>query len=374
MKEKIKNFFTNKTLWEYIIGFFVLIILLSVSYSKGFIDGVLIDDDIRTELIDTTLNETKKNNIVSDKKEIIENNPPWSVVPTEFYLGSIAIPWARTVYTAGDDAAIHYVSWNYTVGVFADMDGENIIIDYVNLNLSYDVYVTGLGGSSLFRSYRSADIFSFDFDFNINKYDNDTFYLPLIMAQIDSSTGDVLASFGLLNSQRQLIVDTKTLYPENTIFSEITAFVESSYSSAVSDLNSTYGISDTDYPFNFIDMYFNLDQNNTYICPYFLPFSNNIFNSNVVKTWGTFVETGATEEQLQIAFNNGVEKGKEIRDKEYLESQSFFDNVWSFIEKATSKTLDIFSMQILPGIPLYFLILIPIAIGLIGWVFKLLQR
>ena len=382
MKEKLKKLFTSKAVWEYIVGFICLFFVLTFTYSKGFVDGLLIDNEIRQEFIDSTTDFNLSNNDIEiDKKDIIENNPPTSIIPNEFYLGTLALPWGSTSYTGGDNAAFYYVCFNYTIGASYDGLEQNLVIDYVNVSYSFEVYVHTLGGSNLFRSYRYNEITSFDFNYHIVSTDNSDYYLPLLMLQFDLSTGVPNAYLGLLNTQKQLIDETKTLYSDSAFFQGLLYFINTSYETSRVDLSNSFGQYDVDYAFDFIEPLINLDSNNNYISPYYLQFSNNTFNSLIVASFGNSggsggggADDGYTQADLDEAYNNGISKGKEIRDLEYQQTDTFFNKMWAFIETATEKTLAVFNINILPGIPLYFLVVIPISIGLIGWLFKLLQR
>lgn len=303
-----------------------------------------------------------------NKQEIIQNDPPTSIIPNEFYLGTLALPWGSTSYTGGDNAAFYYVCFNYTIGASYDGLEQNLVIDYVNISYSFEVYVHTLGGSNLFRSYRYNEITSFDFNYHIVSTDNSDYYLPLLMLQFDLSTGVPNAYLGLLNTQKQLIDETKTLYSDSAFFQGLLYFINTSYETARVDLSNSFGQYDVDYAFDFIEPLINLDSNNNYISPYYLQFSNNTFNSLIVASFGNSGESGGggaddgyTQADLDQAYNSGFQAGEKSKNTFTL---AWLGDIFDVVGQ-------ILSVEIFYGFKLWYFVGIIGIIGVIYGVMKL---
>lgn len=113
-------------------------------------------------------------------------------------------------------------------------------------------------------------------------------------------------------------------------------------------------------------------------------FSNGSFIKAIHEPNITFYANGINDlissnydKDYEIGYNNGYLQGeKDTWDEVPLidKTNVAIKYIWSTITNATSSVLNIFDFDILPGIPLYAVIAVPIIIAIIFYVFKVIKK
>ena len=387
MKENIKKILFNKSFWKHFIVIISTILLIFTTYIIGFRDGLLVDNDIRTEFIERVnndiinyskdKNETFKkslkpnvsiNNIKSGLSNFKLNSRLFNYSTFNMLVSSRTYNFINNV-TAGQNAykvsnVVSFDSTNFTIG--------NSIYESIHC----DIYI-------LFRPYSNEYYLKASVWDNIN---NVSIRSDTILDGSNSSTGN--SSFLVYffsnniidNSNTTFLLSSYPSYISSPTFTGdfVTADIENNNSNFVDYFFVTFGVNSSDaYDAGYNAGYNDFANSDEYLSNLEQAYQNGIYvgyESGIIEGKSDFINSQEYRDILTNKYNEGIEKGKEIRDEEYLQSQSFFDSIWNFLRDTISTTLSIFDFHILPGIPLYFIVLIPILIGLIYWLFKLLSR
>lgn len=355
MKEKLKKIFTNISLWECIVGIILLLITIFGAYIKGVTDGLLIEDEIRTEVIDRVIDETKKPKNENEKKSLIDNgNYNYTFTNEDFLCLGHIYSGGDVLYYLGVEFLtsynIYYDNLNYTDTFllnYIDFSYYFVTYDVINdMFLSNKTYYT-IDGS--FTSNR-ADAFGGTWRYT-SGLEYSSFYANSYLTTIISN-GDLTGEVGLVTYINN---DTSYIYDTNYLYSDYYAYVISTFMTEYDVIPSYY-------------MYWIYAQQ-LYTC------ENNLQNKAVINVsmFQNLYEVfelfhgGATEEEVEQAYWQGYNDRKNSVE----ESETTINSIWGIIEKGVVSVLEVLNIQILPGIPLYICIVVPILLGVLLWVIKL---
>lgn len=314
-----------------------------------------------------------------NKQEIIQNDPPWSVVPSQFYIGTISIPYGHYSFPTNSYVVLPcYINFNYSVGLTFDTMNNTLNLSNVTINLSYSCYFIDFVSSQLIREYRYSTPIVFDMEFSIPYEDNSNYYLPMIYSPIDLSTGNINSYMFILDNNFNCIEETISVYGDNTLLQDMLVFFENSWSSFYDDYVSTIvgdygGSNDTSTINDFswlsssfyqADPYTNPKYNN----PFYLTLNNNAYNSNVAAIFGNGGEGGGggaddgyTQADLDQAYNSGFQAGEKSKNTFTL---AWLGDIFDVVGQ-------ILSVEIFYGFKLWYFVGIIGIIGVIYGVMKL---
>lgn len=403
MKEKLKNFFKDKKLWSSFVELLATILIVFISFFSGFSYGVTIDDDIRDEFIadcfPVSNTEQSSLNIEIDKKEIIDSN-----IPTNVYLGTISSTLGRIDHINNVDID-YLISFAVDININVSINNDNII--FSDVSYTFSVFLNEINFLVNTRLARYTYIYPLtynDFEFSLPKnFNGQNYYLPLPYFIINEELGATMVSFVIDNNFN--VVNNQFFYNSTYDFYSLTSWYNNIGVQILTDYDQYFGTQSETFYEDYILLFSNLSYSNdvyTYVSNFYLTMYNNYLSSWIVSAFGG-VSAEELEQAYQQGFNigyqsgeiegvtqfklsqefqdilnneyqDGINKGKEIRDEEYEQTDTVFTKIWTFLRDTISTTLSIFNIQIMPGIPLYFIVVIPIVIGLILWLFKLLQR
>ena len=96
------------------------------------------------------------------------------------------------------------------------------------------------------------------------------------------------------------------------------------------------------------------------------------YNSKTEFINRTFLITynGGYEDGYTIGYGQAVNKYKETT--EYTDS--VLDRIWGIFTKATSTVFNVFSLEIIPGIPIFAVLIIPIIVAVVLFIFKVIGK
>lgn len=340
MKEKLKKIITNKSLWEYIVGLIALLIFIFGFYIKGFTDGLLIDDEIRTEVIDRVIEETKKDKIEIDinKKEVTSTN---GMIPTRKGDSDYTIRWYNFIMYGMQNSA----------------NRRQLAKDIYNLN--------GRAVYFLFAEYMPNFILS-------NGTTTNFFKFYFIAYGVGDLTTTETTSTNCLLQQVNFTTDdfiTFNTYGSNVLGIWGSAGNTPTQNWYAQDLNLVYNY---DINIDFINMVGINYQ--TYFATESFRYALLDFMAEGYKLTADKIE-GYTYNDIETArgegFMDGYHQGYEDRKNSVEESETIINFIWRIIENGVSSVLEVLNIQILPGIPLYICIVVPILLGVLLWVIKL---
>lgn len=338
MKERLKKVFTNKEFWTALIGCLGLLLSIALSYFSGFKDGILIDNTIRTELIEKAVDDAKNNS----KSNLVKKAINVSDIP---------------IY----DADINITQrGSFNIGVIKSTSSARFVM------LDYTISIGQPDGAT------SQVYYSIDIDVDLSDTFNNSTYTDLNNVR-DSYTSIFYTSF----------------YGTHDISLEYLKHFQCDFIPSVFKNTDTYGNE---------NLYFHLDMqldftavNNTityeelrsddYVVSGF-----NTLNLAFISTNDYYVIFNDVNSQLVFYYNgyingydNGEINGKEIgfnegyqaRQDSVEDTEQKVNSIWSILEKGITSALNVLSFEILPGIPLYICVAVPILLGLILWVVKM---
>lgn len=74
------------------------------------------------------------------------------------------------------------------------------------------------------------------------------------------------------------------------------------------------------------------------------------------------------------AYNQGYQQGLNDYQNSQENAQNVIDSIWGIIENATNTVLNVFSFPILPGIPLYMVLCVPLIIAVLVFIIRSLSK
>lgn len=116
--------------------------------------------------------------------------------------------------------------------------------------------------------------------------------------------------------------------------------------------------------------------------PFYVRYSFGLFSENYIFDW---INLFVSQEIFDFYYNKGFSEGEALgRENGYREgfnaasgttsTDNAFTFIWSTISNATNSVLNVFDRQILPGIPLYVFIMIPVIISILFFVLKVVKK
>lgn len=338
MKDKIINFLKNKSFWRSVLECLCIIFIIIVSYFIGFSNGLLIDNDIRQDFINENLKTDKKQVNNFNKKTAINVND----VPT--FDGEIVIT-QRGSFNIGvikSTSSTRFVMLDYTISI-GQPDGSTSKVYYtidVDVDLSDTFNNSSYTDLNVVRnSYTSIFFSSFygthDISLEYLKHFQCNF-IPSVFKNTDANGNEKLFFHLDLQLDFTAVNNTKT------------------YEDIRSD---DYVVSG----FNTLNLAF-ITTNDYYVI-------FNDVNSQLVFYYNGYIDGYDNGEK--IGFDNGKIQGYEDRKNSVDDQEQVTNNIWNILEKGIETTLNVLSMEILPGIPLFVCIAIPILIGILVWVIKM---
>lgn len=305
MKEKLKKLFTNKDFWTALLGCIGLLLSIVLSYFTGLKDGILLDNSIRTELIEKTLEETKNNKIDVSRKTLVNNESLTNVINLEKQV-------LAYIYTSSSSRLIVQdleLNLGYELGNYSTT---------FNLYFNFKYYISDISGSSSSSPNRptlnNIGVYSFVFESDLQ------------LASIS-----VLEIVPIINFNATL--ETISFDYQVNIFNEF--FVEYNYEFR----GVSYDIS------SFINT----------------PNTKLVYTENVVSI---------------SSLNDYIDNywlGYEDRQNSTQDTENKINKIWEILEKAITSVLNVLSFEILPGMPLYICIGIPILLAVLLWFIKMGQ-
>ena len=345
MKEKIKKIFLNKKLWCSILETICAVLIFTIGYFSGFVSGLAVDDSIRTELIDKSLNNSKY-----DNKRAISNQVysiPYSVNFMGFYNGN------------NNYFSTFYLNASYDVNY--SFNDYEITIHSVTYKFRFDEIVTN--GMSYVETI-STDVSNSLISNNLNITFNYTqrFKFSNTFLGIPNSSYELCTFFYDTNLPS---INTSHLITFNNGYN---AFMNASLEL------QTY-IADV-YP-NRYNEYSSLEY---FYTPYsdIIPFNNDLAIKLFNEGFSLGEDLGASDEELQQAYQNGYQKGLETGVQAGIDgannADSVFDRVFMIIRNAGASFLNLFDFYIFPNMPFYVVIAIPFILGSLFILFKILIK
>lgn len=344
MKEKLKNFFKDKKLWRSFVELLATILIVFISFFSGFAYGVTIDDEIRDEFITDCFpvsnTEHSSLNIVIDKKS--------AFIPNED-LEYVAIPQT-------DVNNIFIFDINYLFNTIIEYDSFTDIFNLIGSSQQLFRYSYSFNGVSyqnnvLLEKTSSSDYNMLSIKIQILK--NGSVNSTLNMAGLRYSTDSSSYLSTSFNNLGLSISLSSFIYYSSNYSNTLALF---DFGIGIFEITNLGGASASDLEQAY-QQGFNIG-----------------YQSGEIEGVTQFKLSQEFKDILNNEYQDGINKGKEIRDEEYAQTDTVFTKIWTFLRDTISTTLSIFNIQIMPGIPLYFIVVIPIVIGLILWLFKLLQR
>lgn len=77
---------------------------------------------------------------------------------------------------------------------------------------------------------------------------------------------------------------------------------------------------------------------------------------------------------IESGYNQGYQQGIDDYQNRVEETENTIDRIWAIIQNSVNVVLNVFSFPILPGIPLYMLISLPILIAILLFIIKALAK
>lgn len=340
MKEKIKNFFKNEKLWATIVEILISILLVCVGYFSGFSAGLLVDDSIRTKIIEKAVDEPK----INSKSKLIKKAIEPSEIPT--YEASVNIKQSGSfnIGVVKSTSSARFVMLDYIVSI-GQTDGDTNNVSYtidVDVSLSETFNNSSYDDSNVVRdSYTHIFFTSFT-----GTHDISLEYLKHFQCNFIPS---VFKGTNLNGAEK--------LYFHLDVQLDFTA---------VNNSMSYEEIRFEDYVidgFNTSNLAF-ITTNDYYVMFY------NV-NSQL-----RFYYNGYTE-GYDNGEKKGIEEGKKLGYEERKDSvedtEQRINSVWTILEKAITSVLNVLSFEILPGIPLYICVGVPVLLAVLLWFIKMGQ-
>ena len=133
MKERLKKVFTSKEFWTALIGCLGFLLSIFLSYFSGYKDGILLDNSIRTELIEKAVDDAKNNKNEHIRKNALNVND----IPT--YDGNVNIT-QRGSFNIGvikSTSSARFVMLDYTISI-GQPDGATSQV-YYSIDIDVDL-------------------------------------------------------------------------------------------------------------------------------------------------------------------------------------------------------------------------------------------
>lgn len=376
MKEKLKKVFTNKEFWTALIGCLGLLLSIALSYFSGFKDGILIDNSIRTELIEKVVDDAKNNKIDVQKKSLIDNGNNTYICTYNDYvslgtgLSNDDVSLFDVGYIVQCSYNIYYDNYNYTDTFLVNYCEYSLIlyqtIYNVNTFTTNHFFIDANGELTTFRSQAFAPTIRETFNTEYNAFA----YSPLLMF---ANTGDLTDTYqisaGYVNGQFRYV-------NEELLYSDFY------YSMAVSWLNTLFNYGTYSFATNDIIRYImglGVTTN-----PVNYPIVTIQHFQNLFDVFDLY-HGGASDEELEQAYDNGYNSGYDIgrtegfdigyqaREDSVEDTTQRLDSIWTILEKGITSVLNVLNFEILPGIPLFICIAVPLLLAIIGIFIKMGQ-
>lgn len=361
MNEKLKKVFTNKEFWTALIGCIGLFLSIVLSYFSGLKDGILMDNSIRTELIEKTLDNSKINKKRSIDYEQLEylpipNNP--SLTDTYFldltyFANSIAYENESMIdiynfYNDNGASSINLFSYNSqsfrggtnTATYFLRLSKSSV--NYIlSIICNYSFYDGGsLTGSEIFKYTYNSTTGGKTFAFKSNNI--------VLFNTFNSSLPSLqLFDFGVG------CFELGNIPNGGATQEELDEAYQNGYDKGKSD-GKTEGYNEG----------------------YQAGLENAFTEEDIYNSYLNGFDKGKSEGRIE-GYNEGLQVGKEIGYQNRIDSvedtEQKINSVWTILENAITSVLNVLSFEILPGIPLYICIGVPILLAVLLWFIKMGQ-
>ena len=387
MKEKLKKIFTNNSFWEYVVGFFALLITIFGTYSKGVIDGLLIDDDIRTRIIDCVNNEIindYENNNLTSKKSLKPNVSTNNIKSglSNFALNSKVFNYS-TFTMLVSNRTYNFIN-NVTSGQNAYMVSNLVSFDSTNFTIGNNIYESiHCDIFILYRPYSSQYYLISSVWDNIN---NVSLRRETILDYNNSasSNSSFLAYFYsnnfINNSNTTFLLSSYPTYISSPTFTGdfVTADIENNSDNFIDYFFVTFGANSSDaYNAGYNAGYNDFANSNEYITNLEQAYQNGLnigYQSGVIEGVSEYKNSQEYRDVLKAEYDKGKDDGYDIgyqaRQDSVEDTEETINSIWSILEKAITSVLNVLSFEILPGIPLYICIAVPILLCILLWVIK----
>ena len=346
MKEKLKKVFTNKDFWTALIGCLGLLLSIALSYFTGFKDGILLDNTIRTELIEKAVDDAKNNKIDIEKKESIDYSQ----------LEFIAIPSNTT------DTTTYFFDLTY----FAN----SIAYEYDSIIDLYTFYNSNGGStinlfSSVSQSFRGGTNTA---SYNLRVTLSSVNYTLSILCNYSYYDGGALTGSEIFKYTYNSTTGAKTfLFKNNNII------LFNSFNSNLPSLQLfDYGVGCFE-----IGKIPSSGATAEELEQAYQSGINVGYQSGVIEGINEYKSSQEYKDELQVEYDKGKEDGYDIgyqaRQDSVEDTEQKVNTIWTILEKAITSVLNVLSFEILPGMPLYICIGVPILLAVLLWFIKMGQ-
>ena len=101
------------------------------------------------------------------------------------------------------------------------------------------------------------------------------------------------------------------------------------------------------------------------------------YQSGVIEGINEYKSSQEYKDELQVEYDKGKEDGYDIgykaRQDSVEDTEQKVNTIWTILEKAITSVLNVLSFEILPGMPLYICIGVPILLAVLLWFIKMGQ-